>query len=241
MRTADAFSAQTPKAQFEPQSSTAITWSCHTGMCGFQPSLDRITQIHNNIYTYLAAFCKLWSRTIKVGDPLVAGTLMGPLVSEVQNPKTPNSAPHNSFGEALSETLSSLFIGNWQGQKQKVLGMIKQERLIWLLWRLSLWKGICNVSCWMQGSDLQQAEADGAKNHALPLQLSTELQQGQYAVVEAVYMGVHIDMDVLDRLWSEKWKVLQGSIQKNKKTGLRSLAELSQVTKKRIKKGIVKE
>jgi len=52
----------------------------------------------------------------------------------------------------------------------------------------------------MQGSDLQQAEADGAKNHALPLQLSTELQQGQYAVVEAVYMGVHIDMDVLDRL-----------------------------------------
>ena len=93
----------------------------------------------------------------------------------------------------------------------------------------------------MQGSDLQQAEADGAKNHALPLQLSTELQQGQYAVVEAVYMGVRIDMDVLDRLWSEKWKVLQGSIQKNKKTGLRSLAELSQVTKKRIKKGIVKE
>lgn len=57
-------------------------------------------------------------RTIKVGDPLVAGTLMGPLVSE--------------------------------GQKQKVLGMIKQ------------------------------AEADGAKNHALPLQLSTELQQGYY-------------------------------------------------------------
>jgi hypothetical protein len=52
----------------------------------------------------------------------------------------------------------------------------------------------------MQGSDLQQAEADGAKNHALPLQLSTELQQGQYAVVEAVYMGVRIDMDVLDRL-----------------------------------------
>ena len=142
---------------------------------------------------------------------------MGPLVSEVQNPKTPNSAPQNSFGEALSETLSSLFIGNWQGQKQKVLGMIKQERLIWLLWRLSLWKGICNVSCWMQGSDLQQAEADGAKNHALPLQLSTELQQGQYAVVEAVYMGVHIDMDVLDRLWSEKWKVLQGSIPKKQK------------------------
>ena len=65
-----------------------------------------------------------------MGDPLVAGTLMGPLVSEVQNPKTPNSAPQNSFGEALSETLSSLFIGNWQGQKQKVLGMIKQERLI---------------------------------------------------------------------------------------------------------------
>jgi hypothetical protein len=50
MRTADAFSAQTPKAQFEPQSSTAVTRSRHTGMCGFQPSLARTTQIHNYIY-----------------------------------------------------------------------------------------------------------------------------------------------------------------------------------------------
>ena len=42
----------------------------------------------------------------------------------------------------------------------------------------------------MRASDLQ-AEADGAKNHALPLQLSAELHQGQYALVEAVYIGVY--------------------------------------------------